>query len=455
MTGDVAVLLIVGIVFNGIRDGAVLGAAAADLVGRWLPVGYLGEWHFALALLIGLLMSDAYGRGDTRHHGVRLFTGVAIGTGLAIWQTVWTGGALPAASQFIVTLAGVGGALAVGRMASSAAVSRIVPVELRAERVLFVGHPKDEATMRTHARLVGRAGMIPVGWVSDVDGPFGDPYLGHIDAVWDILQEETIDTVLLSDSMSAERFSAVFEACSAAGCRVLAISQFGGHAVARPGFVWHRGVPFVQLTVPSLKAWRLMLKRTMDVVGASVGLMVLAPFLALVALAIRVHSPGPVFFSHQRVGLGGRVFKLLKFRTMRVGADRQKHELAHLNCSGDPRLFKVRNDPRVTRLGCLLRRWSIDELPQLWNVLKGEMSLVGPRPFFEADLSGYSDHHFARLCAKPGITGLWQVKGRSDVVDFEEVVRLDRQYIDHWSLWLDCRILCLTVPVVLGREGAF
>jgi lipopolysaccharide/colanic/teichoic acid biosynthesis glycosyltransferase len=166
-------------------------------------------------------------------------------------------------------------------------------------------------------------------------------------------------------------------------------------------------------------------------------------------------SRGAIFFAQQRAGLGGRAFRMWKFRTMRNGADAEKHGLAHLNHTGDPRLFKIPNDPRVTRPGRWLRRWSLDELPQLWNVLVGDMSLIGPRPFFEADFVSYEDRHFHRLGAKPGITGLWQVKGRSAVVDFEEVVRLDREYIENWSLWLDLEILAATIPAVLRRTGAF
>jgi lipopolysaccharide/colanic/teichoic acid biosynthesis glycosyltransferase len=143
-----------------------------------------------------------------------------------------------------------------------------------------------------------------------------------------------------------------------------------------------------------------------------------------------------------------------KFRTMRRGADAEKQAVAHLNHTGDPRLFKIPNDPRVTRLGVWLRRWSLDELPQLWNVLAGDMSLVGPRPFFESDLASYEDHHFGRLGAMPGITGLWQVSGRSDIVNFEEVVTLDNRYVREWSLLLDFQILLRTIPAVLARRGA-
>ena len=152
--------------------------------------------------------------------------------------------------------------------------------------------------------------------------------------------------------------------------------------------------------------------------------------------------------------MGGRRFRMLKFRTMRNGADAEKKALAHLNHTGDPRLFKIPNDPRVTNLGRRLRRWSLDELPQLWNVLVGDMSLVGPRPFFESDLETYEDDHFLRLGAKPGITGLWQVSGRSGIVDFEHVVALDTEYVRNWSLLLDLKILLRTVPAVLGRRGA-
>ena len=140
---------------------------------------------------------------------------------------------------------------------------------------------------------------------------------------------------------------------------------------------------------------------------------------------------------------------------MRVGADGERARLAHLNSSGDPRTFKIVDDPRISRVGRLLRKWSLDELPQFLNVLLGHMSLVGPRPVPEDDFVDYDDHHFRRLAAKPGITGLWQVSGRSVVMDFEERVRLDTEYVDQWSLWLDFKILVLTVPAVMRRTGAY
>lgn len=198
-----------------------------------------------------------------------------------------------------------------------------------------------------------------------------------------------------------------------------------------------------------------LVKRCIDVAGAALGLVVAAPMMALLAVLVKLDSPGPALFPQVRLGEGGRTFMMFKLRTMRIGADDEKAGMAHLNTSDDSRLFKISDDPRVTRLGRWIRRWSVDEIPQLYNVLVGDMSLIGPRPFFESDLSRYEAHHFARLGVKPGLTGLWQVSGRSDILDFEEVVRLDQHYIDHWSLVADLAILGRTLPAVAKRRGAY
>jgi lipopolysaccharide/colanic/teichoic acid biosynthesis glycosyltransferase len=198
-----------------------------------------------------------------------------------------------------------------------------------------------------------------------------------------------------------------------------------------------------------------MVKRSIDVVVAGLALVLCAPLMALLAILVKLDSPGPALFAQTRVGQGGRTFRMLKLRTMRDGAERERDAVAELNQHDDPRLFKIPADPRVTRLGRVIRRWSLDELPQLFNIVAGDMSLVGPRPFFESDLADYEAHHFRRLAVKPGLTGMWQVSGRSDIVDFEEVVRLDRYYIEHWSVGLDLRILARTVPTVVSRRGAY
>jgi lipopolysaccharide/colanic/teichoic acid biosynthesis glycosyltransferase len=196
----------------------------------------------------------------------------------------------------------------------------------------------------------------------------------------------------------------------------------------------------------------LVLKRALDVAGAAVGLVVLSPFLLGIALAIRVLDGAPVLFIQERAGRDGVPFKIVKFRTMRIGADAERAELRARNEVAGGASFKLTNDPRVTRTGRLLRRTSIDELPQLWNVLVGNMSLVGPRPHPFDDVAGYEAWHFRRLNVKPGLTGLWQVSARSDP-DFDTWVRLDLEYIDTWSLALDLRIIAATIPALLRTDG--
>jgi len=212
-----------------------------------------------------------------------------------------------------------------------------------------------------------------------------------------------------------------------------------------PMFTYY-GKPFV--------LGQLFLKRCLDVAGALAGLGLTAFLFPIIALAIRLDSPGPLFFRQVRVGENGRLFTCWKFRSMYLDAERRKRELIPLN-EMNGAIFKMRNDPRVTRVGQFLRRMSLDELPQFWNVLLGEMSLVGTRPPTPEEVAGYEYKHRKRICIKPGITGLWQVSGRNDIRDFDEVVRLDIEYIDQWSLWLDVKILLKTFRVLLARDGAY
>lgn len=196
-----------------------------------------------------------------------------------------------------------------------------------------------------------------------------------------------------------------------------------------------------------------MLKRSVDIVGSTLGLILLAPAFLFVAVLIRTTSRGPAIFVQQRCGLKGRVFRFYKFRTMVVDAEERKAELAHLNEMQGP-VFKIRNDPRITRLGSILRKTSLDELPQLWNVLRGDMSLVGPRPPTKDEVERYDDRQAQRLSVIPGITGLWQVSGRSSLPEFDAWLELDLEYARRQSFALDMRILLKTVVVVLLAKGA-
>lgn len=199
--------------------------------------------------------------------------------------------------------------------------------------------------------------------------------------------------------------------------------------------------------------WRAVAKRALDVVGATTALVLLAPFLALIAAVVKLSSNGPMLFRQERVGRNGAPFQMLKFRTMVANAEELIADLAKLNEADGP-LFKLKRDPRVTRVGQVLRRYSLDELPQLWNVLRGEMSLVGPRPALPREVTAWGPELHQRLSVKPGITGMWQVNGRSNA-SFEDYVRLDLYYVDNWSLLTDLAIVAKTVTAVLGRQGAY
>jgi exopolysaccharide biosynthesis polyprenyl glycosylphosphotransferase len=213
------------------------------------------------------------------------------------------------------------------------------------------------------------------------------------------------------------------------------------------------GLPVVTFAVGPGVGWQILIKECLDRVGALMLLVLSLPLMLVVALAIKLDSNGPVLFVQERVGLRKRKFRLYKFRTMVEDAESRRADLEPLNEFSGP-VFKMRYDPRVTRVGRCLRRFSIDELPQLWNVLVGEMSFVGPRPPLAEEVERYEDWQRRRLAMKPGISGLWQVAGRGRKLDFSEWVRLDLEYIDNWSLALDLRILLWTVPVVILGKGA-
>jgi exopolysaccharide biosynthesis polyprenyl glycosylphosphotransferase len=198
----------------------------------------------------------------------------------------------------------------------------------------------------------------------------------------------------------------------------------------------------------------MLAKLTLDFFGALAALLVFALPMLVIALLIKLTSPGPVFFRQQRSGLNGAPFSIFKFRTMTTNAEQLQHELAAMNEMTGP-VFKVTNDPRVTPIGKILRKYSFDELPQFFNILRGEMSLVGPRPLPVDEVRRFNDlAHRRRLSVKPGLTCLWQVSGRNKITDFKEWIRLDLEYIDNWSIWLDLLILLRTIPVVLLSTGA-
>jgi exopolysaccharide biosynthesis polyprenyl glycosylphosphotransferase len=213
------------------------------------------------------------------------------------------------------------------------------------------------------------------------------------------------------------------------------------------------GIPLISLRPPSISGGNLALKRATDLVFATLVLILASPLMLVMALLIRLDSPGPAIFRQTRVGRGGRPFTVFKFRTMQQDAEKRQDELTGLNEASGP-LFKIRRDPRRTRLGGFLRRTSIDELPQLFNVLRGEMSIIGPRPALPSEVQQYQAWHMKRLETWPGLTGLWQVSGRSEL-SFDEMVLLDIYYIENWSPLLDLKIALKTIPTTVMGTGAY
>ncbi len=326
-------------------------------------------------------------------------------------------------------------------------------------RVIIVGAGEVGRTvMRT---IVARPelGYRVVGFVDDDPqkgntniGPF--KALGALENLPMVIEEGQIDEVIITlPWMYQRKIMAIVRDCARQRVRARIVPDLFQMSLSQVDVEELGGVPLIGVREVSISKSALLVKRAMDVVGAVIGLTVGLPLLGLIALAIRLDSPGPVIFRQTRIGLGGRMFQMYKFRSMYQGAEEEQAALLELNEADGP-LFKIRNDPRVTRVGRFLRRTSLDELPQLLNVLRGEMSLVGPRPSLPNEVEQYQEWHKKRLEAPPGMAGLWQVSGRSRL-SFDEMALLDIYYIENWSPWMDFKILLRTVPQVVLGEGAY
>ena len=269
------------------------------------------------------------------------------------------------------------------------------------------------------------------------------------------LHDEMVDIVVFSlEENIIPQVREALLACEAEGIEAWVSADFIQTLFTHVQFDQFAGQPLlIYRTTPAI-SWELVAKRILDVVGAFFLLVITSPIMLVVAILVRSTSPGPIIFSQNRSGLHGRSFCMYKFRSMVTNAEQARAELEDRNEMSGP-VFKVKNDPRVTPLGHWLRRTSMDELPQLWNVLRGEMSLVGPRPLPLYETANFGDiSQRRRMSVRPGLTCLWQVRGRNQITDFKDWVRLDLEYIDRWTLWLDLEILLRTIPVVLFGWGA-
>src|ERR1044072_6225924 len=302
-------------------------------------------------------------------------------------------------------------------------------------------------------------GLVPVGMVDDDVHTIGTPdlpWLGRFNDLDTIIEKQQIDRVIIAFSRAShEQLLESIRACRDAGVAIDVVPRLlefldGVRALDQVG-----GLPVLSIGAAHLTSVSMAAKRALDVVGSLCAIALLSPLMIAIAIAIKLESRGPIFFRQPRAGRGRSSFHLVKFRSMYVDADKRKAEVAALNEAGDGVMFKIREDPRVTRVGRFLRRYSLDELPQLFNVLKGEMSLVGPRPLIFPETDALEEHwHMRRLELRPGLTGPWQIYGRSQS-PFQEMVRFDYQYVAGWSLARDIEILFATLPAVLSGRGAY
>jgi exopolysaccharide biosynthesis polyprenyl glycosylphosphotransferase len=295
-----------------------------------------------------------------------------------------------------------------------------------------------------------------VGRLAVGDEPGGaDKVLGRLEDLEAVLRHRPIDEVVFAVSgdrtLDLEPYLAY---CHKTGVSVRILPAMWSLGYGRLSIDTCQGVPFLILKSAPFNASGMLYKRILDLLVGLAGTLLFLIMYPCVALAIKLDSPGPVLFKQKRMGRHGRVFELYKFRTMCVDAEHRKAELTAGNKMNGP-IFKLSTDPRVTRLGRFLRKTSIDEFPQFWNVLKGEMSLVGTRPPTLDEVACYKPDHLKRISAKPGITGLWQVSGRNEITDFDQIVELDCRYMDNWRFFNDLKILAQTIWVVLRRKGAF
>jgi exopolysaccharide biosynthesis polyprenyl glycosylphosphotransferase len=434
-----------------------IGLACAALIA--LRVAPVAAGTSIIPLVAGLMLLGLEGRGAYRAaHGRRdpwrIISGVMLGSMATVLISVF-----PPLYDLPLTFVAAFSLFAmIAIVAERALVDAVVRqayahgVGLR--RALVVGRSTDLETVLQNLGTDEQPDHLIVGHVTP-GGPAEMSALGTLIDLEAVIRKEEPAELILSTQLPAEGFRRVADICVRNGVSILALPSWtkSNRGWAEPvvigkmsGFLLHP----VRLEVPSL-----IMKRLFDVFFTAVALMFCVPLMAVIGLAIKVDSRGPVFFKQRRVGVGGREFTMWKFRSMAHMAERRHEDVAHLNHYADARLFKLQHDPRITRVGKWLRRFSLDELPQLFNVIVGDMSLVGPRPPLPREVTKYEQHHFVRLTVVPGMTGPWQVGGRNLITDFEEVVRLERDYVEGWSFGLDLRIMAKTIGVMLSGKGAY
>ena len=434
---------------------ATLVAAYAGLgLAPALGMGQVWSWQFAAALPFALLLTGNYGAGDSRRNPGRLLLGAALATILPLWSSLWQLPLFGILATYLATLVPLFLSLVVARRLVDLGVRLNRRRSRTAARTILVGSGSLCADVFHRGDLTADGGFDVVGFV-DTDPSPAPAALGDLEDLLPILHERNIDTVALCGHVSERAFSRVIKAATSAECSVLESHRTLAYAGVRPDVVWRHGRAFIELRAVTLRAPNLLMKRIFDMAVSATALVLLSPLALVLAAAVRMGGPGPIVFGHARLGRHGRYFKCYKFRTMVTNAEevlRSDPELYALYLKHDCKL-PPEIDTRITNVGRFLRRTSLDELPQLWNVLRGDMSLVGPRPLVPEEMTFYGDEEPLLLSLRPGVTGLWQVVGRSSV-KYPARAQIELEYVQTWSLANDLRILLMTVPAVLAQRGA-
>jgi exopolysaccharide biosynthesis polyprenyl glycosylphosphotransferase len=436
-------------------DGTLIGGVLLSLAFVWPGFASTGQYSLAIIaiFLLSLNALSAYDSGDGRRDLRRLSSGVMLSLLILSCLVVFP----PQLQISAVALCVLGGAiffaLLAGREMVDGLVRQVYARGIGLRRAVLIGDLEEVGRAIERLRDERRVDQYIEGHLTP-DGKSDPTSLGSVSRLAWILEERDVQEVIVATSLPTPTIRQVAECCFDHGAALYAIPSVTEVVDCRAEPLRMGTCPLIRLHPARLEFPSLLLKRAFDLLIATLMLIVAVPLFALISLAIKLDSPGPVLYRARRVGLGGQVFNMWKFRSMQLDAEEQEKDLAHLNIYPGG-TFKVRDDPRVTWVGRLLRRSSLDELPQLFNVLQGEMSLVGPRPALVADLQRYEPHHFERLSVIPGMTGAWQVGGRNLITDFETIFRLDRSYIQRWSLLLDVKIMIRTLKVVITGEGAY
>jgi len=419
-----------------------------------IPKGYIGVLLLFAALIV--LFSQMHGLYHTPRDRSQLQETFLVVKALSwstamLMATIFLSGTRTISRLVILASAVINVVVfASWRMWKRSVIERRVAAGIGVRNVLIVGAGKIGSELAEYFETNQHLGVVVKGFLDH--NHFGDPrILGRIENLAEVCRVQFVDEVIITIPFMRRRVRQVLLQARLNNLDVKIVPDLYG-SLARGATLEYLGhVPVMSLCARPFPRSDLLLKRAMDILGAAIGLALLSPILAVIAVAIRIESPGPAFYCARRVGKKGRKFVCYKFRTMTQNADSLKGSLFSLN-EREGATFKITNDPRITRVGRLLRKYSLDELPQLWNVLKGDMSLVGPRPHPVDDYHKYDLEHLRRLDVTPGLTGLWQVTARRDP-SFQKNVALDLDYIAQWNLWMDLRILCQTMRVVVTGNG--